>query len=379
MTLLTSRSLRITAVSGAALLVASCAETQLGAQAVKEVARSDAAAPAAASGPKLAPDAFDVTGLTIWDGASTLEGIWVAHPLAQKAQRVRMTNQENQIAIEGAMFRRNPTLSGPSILVSSDAARILGLQPGIPTEMRIVALREGGYAEPSATAVQPAPGSSVETTALPAPEPIETNLTEPETAEVAETEPAPEFQATETAETAPPTPEPTAALPAPTPAPEPTETLPAVDRSRPKSAITAADLRGTTTETPAPEAELAQPAQPAIAAAAAQPVTPDPTPATRPATQQATAPSASASGAFQGDLPSGLFVQAGAFGVEGNAATLVQTLQGSGLPTQYVQREINGSLFNIVMIGPLTDDAAADAAIVSAAKAGAAGARKVVR
>ena len=89
MTLLKRRILRIGAVSGAALLAAACAETQLGAQAVKEVARSETRAN---TGPELAPDAFDATGLTIWDGASTLEGVWIAHPLAQRAQRVRVTN-----------------------------------------------------------------------------------------------------------------------------------------------------------------------------------------------------------------------------------------------------------------------------------------------
>ncbi len=371
MTLLTHRILSIGAVSGAALLAASCAETQLGAQAVKEVARSDAQAEPS---PQLAPDAFDATGLTIWDGASTLEGVWVAHPLAQRAQRVRVINEENDISIEGAMFRRDPTLSGPSILVSSDAARLLGLQPGVPTGLRIIALREGVYAEPTtATAAAPAPSSTVETAALPAPEPVETEAVEttpepaaPEPVEVAEA-PAP----AQPAATQPAPAQPVTAEPAP---PQPAAaTAPAAQPEPPKSAITAADLRGDTASPapqPAPEPAPAQPEP-------AQPAPVQPAPAQQAAPQPAAV--AASSGAFQGALPSGQFVQAGAFGVEPNAANLVKTLKGAGLPAQYVQRDVNGSLLNIVMIGPLADDAAADAAIAAAAKAGAPGARKVIR
>lgn len=370
MTLLTHRILRMGAVSGAALLAAACAETHLGAQAVKEVARSDSRTEPVQ---ELAPDAFDTTGLTIWDGASTLEGVWVAHPLAQRAQRVRVSNEENGNAIEGAMFRRDPTLSGPSILVSSDAARLLGLQPGVPTSLRIIALREGVYAEPTtATAAAPAPTGAVETATLPAPEPVEVEATQTEAVEIS----SDETPGTETSEGEPafvranetPAPEPAAPAPvevAATPSQPAATQPPAPQPAPPPNAITAADLRGeTTTAAPAP--------QPAPKPAPAQ---------TQPAQQTAAqpAPATRSSGAFQGDLPSGQFVQAGAFGVEPNAATLVQTLRGAGLPAQYVQRDINGSLLNIVMIGPLADDAAADAAVVAAAKAGAPGARKVIR
>jgi hypothetical protein len=54
-------------------------------------------------------------------------------------------------------------------------------------------------------------------------------------------------------------------------------------------------------------------------------------------------------------------------------------LRGTGLPAQYVQRDVNGASLNIVMIGPLADDAAADTAVSAAAQAGAPGARKVIR
>lgn len=389
MTLLTHRILRFGAVTGAVLLTVACAETQLGAQAVKEVARTDKRSHVRAKpGPELAPDAFDVTGLTIWDGASTLEGVWVAHPLAERAQRVRVTNEENDLAIEGAMFRRDPTLSGPSILVSSDAARLLGLQPGIPTGLRIIALREGVYAEPTAaTAAAPAPSGAVETAALPAPAPVEIETVEAppeEASEVETTEAEPVFErANDTVAAELATPEPVEVAEAPAPAQptavQPTAAQPAAANPRarqpapPKTAITAADLRGDTASAPTSR-------QPAPEPAPAQPELAQPAPAQQAAVQPAqAAPAGGSSGAFQGNLPSGQFVQAGAFGVEPNAATLVQTLRDAGLPAQYVQRDVNGSVLNIVMIGPLADDAAADAAVVAAAKAGAPGARKVTR
>lgn len=399
MTLLKRRILRIGAVSGAALLAAACAETQLGAQAVKEVARSETRAN---TGPELAPEAFDATGLTIWDGASTLEGVWIAHPLAQRAQRVRVTNLENQIDVEGAMFRRDPTLSGPSILVSSDAARLLGLQPGVPTELRIIALREGVYAAPTATAGAATGGgtagaSDVETTSLAAPEPQESEAEEDIAAAEADAEEAPVEATTESSEETveEPSTEPAAATETATATEAAEETAtetaeatteatapppPKVrERERPKSAITAADLRGDSTVATAPASNpQPAPAAPAPSAPAQpepKPAQPEPTPS-----QTASTPAAATgSGAYQGQLPKGRFVQAGAFGVEPNAASLVQALRDAGLPAQYVQRNTGGSLLNIVMVGPLADDAAADAAIEAAAKAGAPGARKVIR
>ena len=384
MTLLKRRFFRTAAILGAALIAASCAETQLGAQAVKEVARTDASAKPE---PVLAPDTFDASGLTIWDGASTLEGVWVAHPLAQRAQRVRVINQENQIEVEGAMFRRDPTLSGPSILVSSDAARLLGLEPGVPTEMRIIALREGVYAAPSQTATQPAETGAIETTALaapeaqenevpPSPEPVDETTNEViEPSETAEATPTFESSETTTPESAPEEPAPVAAA---APSPEP----PASTSNRPKTAITAADLRGDAAPQPAPATPASEPTQQAAVQpkpAPAQPTPAQPAPSPKPAQQAATTQPTVSSGAYQSELPSGQFVQAGAFGVEANAATLVATLRGAGLPAQYVQRDVNGASLNIVMIGPLADDAAADAAVSAAAQAGAPGARKVIR
>jgi cell division septation protein DedD len=303
-------------LAAASLLVSSCAETQLGIQLAKSASRDNTAprdAAAINTDATIAPEDFDATGLTIWDGSRTLQGVWIAHPLANRARRVRVVNTVTGQAVEGAMFRRDPSLTGPSILVSSDAATGLGLRPGDPTTLRIVALRDpGAQPAPSAATVNTAP---VETAALPAPAPVTT------------------FQ------------------PAPSPAPATGGTL-----------------------TPAPAA-------PAVSAPAPIPttqVTPKPTP--RPARQTTTSvanATSPASGNPDAPLTAGNYVQAGAFGVEPNASSLVAKLRAKGLPAQYVRRDINGARLNIVMIGPLSDDAAIDRAKSEAAAAGVAGARKV--
>jgi cell division protein FtsN len=313
-------------LTAASLLVSGCAETQLGLQLAKSAARDNTAprdAPAVNSDATIAPEEFDATGLTIWDGARTLQGVWIAHPLANRARRVRVVNTVTGQTVEGAMFRRDPSLSGPSILVSSDAATGLGLKPGDPTALRIVALRDPAAQPAPVATTPPAP---VETAALPAP-------------------PAPAPAPAATFE----------AAPSPVPAPGGTLTPSPV------------------APTPAPEA-VSAPA-PAAAEATATETVPKPTP--RPARIAATPSTATAAGNPDAALPAGNYVQAGAFGVQLNAATLVTKLQAKGLPAQFVRRDVNGAKLNIVMIGPLSGDAAIERAKNEAAAAGVAGARKV--
>lgn len=313
-------------LAAASLLVSGCAETQLGLQLAKSAARDNQAprdAPPVNNDSTIAPEEFDATGLTIWDGSRTLQGVWIAHPLANRARRVRVVNTVTGQTVEGAMFRRDPSLTGPSILVSSDAATGLGLKPGDPTALRIVALRDPS-AQPasSVAAATPVP---VETAALPAP----------------------------------------TLAPAPTPAPAP---------------VPVATFEPAPSPTIAPGGALTPaPAAPAVSVLAPIPTTqttPKPTP--RPARLATAAPApAATSGNQSSSLPSGDYVQAGAFGVEPNAAALVAKLRAGGLPAQYVRREVNGAQLNIVMIGPLSGDAAIERAKSEAAAAGVAGARKV--
>lgn len=110
-----------------------------------------------------APDVFRHVGLGIWDGRTSLGGVWVAHPLAGQPERVLITNTITKQQIKGALFRKDSSLAGPSIQLSSDAARSIGVKPGEPTELEIVALRR--------EVVQPDPPASVET--------AETTLEEP--------------------------------------------------------------------------------------------------------------------------------------------------------------------------------------------------------
>jgi hypothetical protein len=96
------------------------------------------------------PGAFHAADIAIWDGKQTLPGIWVSHPMAQTARRVRVTNVETGARIDAAMFRRDPNLSGPRVVISSEAAARLGLASGHGTPITIegLAYRVDTEAEP---------------------------------------------------------------------------------------------------------------------------------------------------------------------------------------------------------------------------------------
>ena len=51
-----------------------------------------------------APDVFQVTDSGLWDGRPSLGGVWVAHPMATSARRVRIYNVDNGAAVDGALF-----------------------------------------------------------------------------------------------------------------------------------------------------------------------------------------------------------------------------------------------------------------------------------
>lgn len=88
-----------------------------------------------------APDEFEKTDEAVWDGNRTLQGIWVAHPDAQTARRVRILNLETGYAVDGALFRRDGSVDGPTVMVSSDAAVTLGMTPNEAVTLSIVAIR----------------------------------------------------------------------------------------------------------------------------------------------------------------------------------------------------------------------------------------------
>ena len=88
-----------------------------------------------------APELFDGKGRATWDGRRTLRGVWVAHPMAQTARRVRIYNMDNGAVVDGALFKRDPSDGDNSLIISSDAATKLGLEPKTPSRLRIVAVK----------------------------------------------------------------------------------------------------------------------------------------------------------------------------------------------------------------------------------------------
>ncbi len=88
-----------------------------------------------------APEAFDVTAKALWDGRPSLGGVWVAHPASKQPERVIIRNPGNGKFVIGALFRRERNNPGPSLQLSSDAASVLGVLAGTPTELSVTALR----------------------------------------------------------------------------------------------------------------------------------------------------------------------------------------------------------------------------------------------
>ncbi|MEM9098098.1 MAG: SPOR domain-containing protein [Pseudomonadota bacterium] len=149
-----STTLRLGPLALGLLVLANCAEVEVGAEAVKAI-NSKAVGPdpqtanvyEAAAGsrinPKLvsAPAVFEARGNTIWDGNRTLQGIWVAHPKAETAMRVRVINLTTGVAVDGALFRREASIAGPPVLMSSEAAEALEIVPNRATPLLITALK----------------------------------------------------------------------------------------------------------------------------------------------------------------------------------------------------------------------------------------------
>lgn len=298
-----------------------------------------------------APEVFEATGLAEWDGKRTLRGIWVAHPLARTARRVRIFNTENNRAADGALFKRDTALGGPSVLISSEAAEVLGMQPGRSVELRIVAVTPVQRTDPPAPAPQadvidetatPVQNQTLQQAATPAtpnPEPAEPPETEPETATAETTEdPAPE--------------PPVTAEPQETFKWEPAETVevPQAD-TQPEAEVRSSDETAAVDPVPAPSApetkiEPVQPRQPEP-----RPDTefkfeppPQPEPAHQPEPAQEQQVAAATSKLRRP------FIQAGVFGVRTNATRLVSRLEKRGIPAR--TRKVGNGTLTKVLAGP---------------------------
>ena len=89
----------------------------------------------------IAPEAFSITDMALWDGRPTFGGVWIAYPDIEKPERVRIRNDATGKEVIGALYKREREFPGPKIELSADAAAALGVQAGTPVELTIVALR----------------------------------------------------------------------------------------------------------------------------------------------------------------------------------------------------------------------------------------------
>lgn len=137
--------LRAGLAAGLALVVALCGCTMGdsgGTGASRAGAGLDMASPGRAIERDVeAPDVFSMEEAGLWDGRPSLGGVWVAHPGAQTPERVLIRNAQNGETVIGALFRRERENPGPRFQISSEAANALGVLPGAPTTIRVVALR----------------------------------------------------------------------------------------------------------------------------------------------------------------------------------------------------------------------------------------------
>lgn len=333
------------ALAVAATPLIACAEIEVGAEVAKRIARADDGAAVASSvldpsatatqsqsrpvvlaqastgGDSLAispflepaPEIFEATGLAIWDGKRTLQGIWVAHPLATSARRVRIFNQNNGQAVDGALFKRDTADGGASVLISSEAAQLLAMDVGTPAELRIVAVSpvqrstEPQPADQTATVEQSETSEQSDTAEQPA------TPTVTETAETTQTEPTtPSVQVT--------------ATPAPVPAEKPAAQVPQVQPVQ--QVEPEAEPEVETTIARAEPAQTTKPAQPARTS--------------------------------QLKLP---YVQAGIFGVQENATKLIQRIKKQDLPAEGRTLRSKGRTLTRVLAGPFQTVAERDAAL----------------
>lgn len=172
----------------------------------------------------VAEEPFSAQGPVIWDGAETQDGSWIAHPLAKRPERVLVRNLDTGEEAVAAIFRREPEVAGPPIVISSTIARDLGMKPGVAAVLSINALN---VTAPQAAAPQPAAPQPVVGEAAPGAVTV-APLAAPAAAEPARpAEPAPRAEAPRQENTAAPKSRPARAAAAASPAPQPRREKPA--------------------------------------------------------------------------------------------------------------------------------------------------------
>lgn len=325
-----------------------------------------------------APQVFAAAARATWDGALTLQGVWIAHPQAREARRVRITRADTGAAVDGALFRRDDRLTGPAVLISSDLALALGMAPKVDTELTIVAVVPAapGVAQVDTDGLTstplPPPTAAPADAQPPAPEPTAAPETATESAADAGAEP--DVSATAPAQA----PTPARATPAVTPTPKPVAEPVADPVTEPDATATARDAAASPgpgaapipeesaprapdpAPDPAPDAPAAQPAASVPEPVASAPTAPEPAAAPPPA---AAAPEEAPTGGEVATPADGrAFIQAGSFGVAANAANLAKRLSDAGLPAQTRGPGPGGTLTRVI-VGPFATRAERDAAL----------------
>jgi hypothetical protein len=87
------------------------------------------------------PEILDISASVIWDGNQTLGGNWISHPDVASPERVLIKNISNEKSIVGAVFQQTKKAKAGSALISSDAAKSLGITQNEKTKVQIVAVR----------------------------------------------------------------------------------------------------------------------------------------------------------------------------------------------------------------------------------------------
>lgn len=125
----------------AAMVIAGCDETAQSGEGALPAGGMTASSAESGTRDVERPDIFEVSDRGLWDGRPSLGGVWVAHPDVTDPERVIIRNPENGKSVIGALFRRERENPGPLLQMSSDAAEALGILPGAPTAVTVVALR----------------------------------------------------------------------------------------------------------------------------------------------------------------------------------------------------------------------------------------------
>ena len=88
------------------------------------------------------PAILDISASVIWDGNQTLGGNWISHQDINNPEKVLIKNNSNGKLVVGAIFQHTKSLKKGPAIISSDAARALGISKNKETEVHIVAVRE---------------------------------------------------------------------------------------------------------------------------------------------------------------------------------------------------------------------------------------------